>query len=98
MLLPDTNADGIVVAAERVRRVVEDLQFDGRPGVTVSIGTATLDPAARPVSPTETLDRADRALYAAKQQGRNLVRRFETRRDRPARQGVSAREKDALLG
>lgn len=98
VLLPDTNADGIVVAAERVRRVVEDLQFDGRPGVTVSIGTATLDPAARPVSPTETLDRADRALYAAKQQGRNLVRRFETRRDRPAGRGVSAREKDALLG
>lgn len=98
VLLPDTNADGILVAAERVRRVVEDLRFEDWPGVTVSIGTATLDPAARPVSPTETLDRADRALYAAKQQGRNRVRRFEALEEPTACQGVSPREKDALLG
>lgn len=97
VLMPDTNADGIVVAAERVRAAVESCQAAGRPRVTVSIGTATLDPAVRPIPPDEILDRADRALYDAKEHGRNLVRRFEDPAGSAPTTAVTRREKDALF-
>ena len=76
VLLPDTDMDGALDVARRVMAAIRALDIPhvaspfGR--VTSSIGVAQQGPG-----PTHTfqelLDRADRALYAAKQAGRNVV-------------------------
>ena len=72
LLLPDTNRDGAVVIAEKVRVAVSAIDVVGvsRP-ITASFGVAALpDDAAEPA----LLIRAvDRALYVAKANGRNRV-------------------------
>jgi diguanylate cyclase (GGDEF)-like protein len=72
VLLPETTAEGGRVIAEKIRTAVAGLRVPAvsRP-ITVSIGVAALPEHARD---TETLQRAaDRALYAAKNAGRNRV-------------------------
>jgi len=74
-ILPDTDAAGAALIAERIRRTVEALAIphpggSAAPVVTVSLGHATGHPS-RMVSPDELVARADAALYAAKQAGRN---------------------------
>jgi two-component system cell cycle response regulator len=67
VLLPDTDADAAVHAAERMRAEVAASR--GPVPITVSVGIATWDGEA----PEELLHRADEALYAAKDAGRNRV-------------------------
>jgi diguanylate cyclase (GGDEF)-like protein len=74
VLLPNTDAQGVVDLAERLRLAVEELAIGHEysstaPIVTLSLGTATLNPPD--TSPTALLKRADEALYAAKKAGRN---------------------------
>jgi diguanylate cyclase (GGDEF)-like protein len=71
LLLPDTSLAQGGAVAERVRAAVAALAIVGcgRP-VTVSLGVAELRPAEEPAS---LLRRADAALYAAKQAGRDRV-------------------------
>lgn len=68
-----------MVAAERLRACVESLRLPHPdssvgPHVTISLGVAVLE-AGRRSSPTALLLRADRALFEAKQGGRNRVGR-----------------------
>lgn len=75
ILLPQSDLHSARLLAERVRRAVAALTFNGPQGVfalTVSIGVASL--AENDASPEELLNRADRCLYAAKSEGRNRVR------------------------
>jgi diguanylate cyclase (GGDEF)-like protein len=58
---------------ERVRLGIEAHNFPRVEKLTVSIGYAEVDPDVLPV---EVLSRADRSLYQAKQDGRNLVYDF----------------------
>jgi diguanylate cyclase (GGDEF)-like protein len=58
---------------ERVRTKVEGHYFPQVENVTVSVGYAIIDPA---LSPSENIGRADRALYCAKEMGRNQVQSF----------------------
>ncbi len=67
VVLPDTNADAAVHVAEKLRGEVA--RAPARVAVTVSIGVATWDGE----TPEELLRRADEALYAAKDAGRDRV-------------------------
>jgi diguanylate cyclase (GGDEF)-like protein len=74
-VLPHTGAEEARRTAERVRQRVEAHPFragDGQVRVTVSVGVATC-PAAGVDSPAALVREADRALYQAKEQGRNRV-------------------------
>jgi diguanylate cyclase (GGDEF)-like protein len=65
--------------AERIRRMVEECTIslaDGRTiGVTVSLGIASLTGTC--CSLEAMVDCADKAMYAAKQAGRNQVKFFD---------------------
>jgi diguanylate cyclase (GGDEF)-like protein len=75
ILLADTGWQGALTFAERLRRRVDDFTF-GPPGtpmsITISVGVA-LAKGSDQITPEELLKEADRALYKAKQQGRNRV-------------------------
>ena len=73
LVLPDTDANGAVTAAERIRDCIEKSVFPGVPAdrhITVTTGVATL---TRNESVAGLIDRADRGLYAGKKAGRNRV-------------------------
>ena len=74
-VLPDTERDVALVVAERLRYTVAEEEFEMKSAgtskaVTMSIGIATIQPDDGIDS---LLNRADEALYAAKDGGRNLV-------------------------
>ena len=72
-ILPHTNIDGAITYADRIRVQALSLDFSEfakRCSITVSIG---LTQYLRSESVTETLSRADAALYGAKRAGRDRV-------------------------
>ncbi|MDQ3159692.1 MAG: GGDEF domain-containing protein [Pseudomonadota bacterium] len=74
VLLPGREAPAARIIAERLRNAVEAslASWEGEPlSLSVSIGLATRREAD--VAPASLLERADKALYAAKQAGRNRV-------------------------
>jgi diguanylate cyclase (GGDEF)-like protein/PAS domain S-box-containing protein len=80
VLLPDTPLAGAQVMAERIRAAIEALQIahdDNPPSrvVTASVGVASASPRHDfpPEGSKALLQRADAALYEAKQTGRNRV-------------------------
>lgn len=76
VLLPSTDAEGIQVAGDRLRSALADSPVDTAAGpleVTTSIGVA-IAPFIDPDTMTALFQRADEALYAAKESGRNCVR------------------------
>ncbi len=74
ILLPQTSADEAGQIAERIRRHIERTEFPLR-RVTVSIGIANRSTNVN--SPDDLIWAADRALYEAKDRGRNVVRVFD---------------------
>ncbi len=73
ILMPDTDVEGAAMVAERTRQAVA--QIDGmETKVTASLGISSREGGVN--SPAELLDRADQALYHAKEQGRNRVIRW----------------------
>ena len=76
ILLPETRLDNTSVVANRIRERLEATGVE-LPGasviVTASIGIAALDSADTLLTGTGLIDRADKALYVAKEQGRNRV-------------------------
>jgi two-component system, cell cycle response regulator len=76
IILPDAEAEGAYIIAERIRERIEAVPFaihrDTRTvSVTVSIGVAWR--RAEDAEPADMLKRADVALYRAKSTGRNRV-------------------------
>lgn len=78
-VLPETNLAGARVVADKVRRLVEDLVVEmedgGQARMTVSIGLASLEAQTDgdTLTARELLAAADRALYKAKERGRNRI-------------------------
>jgi diguanylate cyclase (GGDEF)-like protein len=71
VVLPDQGLAEATAALDRVRAAVERLSV-GEGAVTISFGVAQLD-RLRDASLEEWLERADAALYRAKEGGRNRV-------------------------
>lgn len=69
VILPDTGLDAAMVVAERIRHAVQNFDWHRRP-ITVSVGVAI---ATTVQGRTNLLERADTALYQAKDSGRNCV-------------------------
>ncbi len=76
VLLPDTDMDGALAVAETIRRTIEQARIINPRNqqviskVTVSIGVTAFEPGDDLES---VLHRADRALYLAKDRGRNCI-------------------------
>lgn len=80
VVLPDTDASGAWVLAEKLRVAVEHTRFTTRDGraipLTISVGFHTLQPELLGTADLDALiSSADQALYQAKQNGRNRVER-----------------------
>ena len=83
IVLPETNKEGGIEAAERIRLAVSKKKFrvyDEETKVTVSIGLASLPEDVtiqhdefQPELALELLQKADQSLYNAKEQGRDRV-------------------------
>src|SRR5690348_17282247 len=71
LILPETTEAGARVLAERIRAKVAAATFPGGLKLTISVGVAATE---EPALFTQLIDRADQALYVAKQGGRNQVR------------------------
>jgi diguanylate cyclase (GGDEF)-like protein/PAS domain S-box-containing protein len=74
ILMPETPLPGAAILAERLREVLARLSVDTAAGLlrfTVSAGVAAR--GRKDASITDILQRADSALYAAKQHGRNRI-------------------------
>ncbi|KQQ18594.1 Diguanylate cyclase [Methylorubrum extorquens] len=83
VLLRETDLQGAAIFAERIRQTVAGTVFEPEGQclrATISIGMAGAEVTDDDID--HTIERADRALYAAKSGGRNCVRTFE---DRPSR-------------
>jgi len=81
VLLPGADIEGAMMVAEQVRKAIESLVFhceDGTAGkVTISVGVHSLVPTVTDTIP-ELVAKADKALYVAKEAGRNCVRKYKT--------------------
>ena len=70
VILPDADQKGAQSLAERFRHAIETANWPRR-NLTVSVGVATRALSIK--NPSVLVDRADGALYLAKQNGRNRV-------------------------
>ncbi|MBI1889805.1 MAG: diguanylate cyclase [Burkholderiales bacterium] len=74
VVCPETGLPGGVLLAERLRSAVEHMtipEVAGLPPITISLGVADIVDSDSDI--TNTIHRADKALYQAKEQGRNAV-------------------------
>ena len=80
VVLPNTDESGAQALAETVRQAIEHagLPHLGSPFgiITVSLGVATWGVQDEPLKPSQLIEQADQALYAAKAQGRNRTQLF----------------------
>jgi len=70
LILHETAAEGAQILADRIRASVEEATFPGGLKLTISIGIAATDDEAQF---TSLMEKADEALYEAKEGGRNRV-------------------------
>jgi len=76
ILLPGQGPEGTAIAAERLRlaisaRASQSVRTTGDNRITMSLGVSCVSLGAS--DPLELIDQADKALYAAKEAGRNQV-------------------------
>ena len=76
-LLPNTNRQGALILAEKIRQSVYDLAIEHgesvKRRVTISTGVASTEDAQFLEEPASLLEQADISLYQAKRAGRNNI-------------------------
>lgn len=82
IILPYSDYEGAMYVAEKIRENVEEKGIPHEKSsplnvVTLSLGVATLD-KSKPVSDRDLVNYADKALYKAKEKGRNRVETFDS--------------------
>ena len=86
VILPNTDQEGAMRCAEELRRAIEESHWPDRK-VTISIGATTIQYKQVKGEPdsevpteiiTQVLDEADKALYQAKETGRNSACHFKS--------------------
>jgi diguanylate cyclase (GGDEF)-like protein/PAS domain S-box-containing protein len=81
ILMPMTNARQAFNLAERIRKKVEDFHIKSEQGniisVTISLGISEIDTSRQDETVEKLFNRADEAMYLAKQAGRNCTRSLE---------------------
>jgi two-component system cell cycle response regulator len=76
IVFTQTTGQGVAEVTERLRSQLEQFEhvYEGhRVHRTASFGVSMVDGRGVPLTPTELVERADRALYRAKRSGRNRV-------------------------
>ncbi|WP_407333464.1 diguanylate cyclase [Enterovibrio sp. 27052020O] len=77
VICPELSAEDAICLADRVCMRFAKLPFPWRTPLTMSIGIASMSPTRVSGSLETLFDEADKALYAAKSQGRNRQQHFE---------------------
>ena len=75
VLLPSTSTEEAILVAKKIQSAVNSYCFSGAGKLTASFGVSTVDPNSG--SNRESVNKADQALYQAKNQGRNCVVAYE---------------------
>ena len=79
VLLPQAQINHALKAAEKLNHCCSTKDFDSGKNnqtITISIGVASLRDS-RPQSPEQLVNMADRAMYQAKDRGRNRIQRYQ---------------------
>lgn len=75
VVLSPTDKENALIVFERFRSTIEQYDFPKVGKITVSIGVSSLGPKENPAI---VLENADKALYYAKENGRNQVLDYQT--------------------
>ncbi len=70
VVFPNLNLEKAAQIAERIRKFIEEKPCSGI-SITISLGASSIESNAG--KPSELIDQADKALYTAKESGRNRV-------------------------
>ena len=76
VVLPETDMERALITAERFRKVVEGMDMaiaSQTIKITISVGVASFTPQIKEITISRLMEMADRALYSAKNSGRNRV-------------------------
>ena len=82
-VLPETEPEEAMTAAEKIRTIVDDYEFDDGSRtyrLTISIGVASARPEDKEFSKNEFINLADNALYEAKAAGRNRTAMYSPKK------------------